>query len=81
MVIYFITMTVTFIHFITVYLLCHRTALDRATLRTQTHRAAHIRIGATFGDLAIAIQPFGDQRHDRMLSLEIKFCTVCIAHA
>ena len=74
-------MTVTLIHFIAIDSLRHRAGFDRATLRAKSHGAAHIRIGTALRHLAVAVQPFGDQRHDRMIGVQIEFGTVRIAHA
>ncbi len=52
--------------------------LDRTTLATQTHGAAQIRALITLFDLAVPIEPFGDQRDNRVRCLGVELGAVCV---
>src|SRR5579859_820807 len=53
-----------------------RTGFDRAGLRTEPHRAAHVGFAGTMLDTAGTIQPFGDQRDHRVRRVGIEFRAV-----
>src|SRR6202012_4281320 len=56
-VIDFITVTVTLVHVLAIDLFSHRARLDWATLRTETHRAAEVRLFGALFDAAVTVVP------------------------
>lgn len=80
-VVHFVAMTMALVDLRTIDLRCLRAGLDRHALRAQAHGAAQVGVGRAFFNAAVAILPFGDQRHHRMLGLKVEFRAVGVLHA